>query len=1739
MEKKYDTDSYQYLCKTIIKKLGRTNAAHFYIILGSLMEMKIDSINIHKYFYLLKRLFSHISREMEDNEFDFFSKFVISLIPCYSQDLLNLFRFIFKTSKHLLTSYMIYGLFRNIYKENQYDQPTLELLILLFYRMNKPSFIRDKIVVQDTEELKGIRTIWNIAFGEVYARNYLCKLYSNSESSTNRIIFVQKCMKYMKATGGLQILLNFIHVIEDDLYKPFYRMDENKYNPDELCVGIKTKGSYMCEMRIPKNSKLRWLKERIAFEAKKDKTVVLSLNGINVDEKNFHIEENQKYHVDFGCKIRKTSIEYFPTTILSREDDFSEIEKMMHKKGSKAKAAYDVLNLVPTIEDELEIVNSDREETKWKEVFNKEKPYYTLYRINIIGNKLKDADKNWVKWFVQTGGARALLDYVFQEEKAPSIYSDDDDFIILLSVAKLLITKSKGLKHVVNEKLAKRVIQWALHPSSIIVLEILLLIVKEIEQIDLLLFINQKYFQILFQNCIFHSNHNIRRLIVSIIPAKKYYEQMISILPQSNNEMCDEYFSLLINMTQTIPNYMPEYETVRNCIINNFLMPSHSVIEQLEFKQPGLKFTTGIFTTMSIIAKRMKRIPYEVQLFDFILNNVVFNPLKFYKPINGMFETLDVIIQQNYELSSKILPKLSLNSKEVRKREEGEIKFDNLSPGLINLGATCYMNASIQQLFNVPEFRNQILKAHFEDEDQNIKSLQFLISKLMYFPTSYVDPSPFVLSWKWYDDEPVSIMTQQDAVEFIQALIDKISSKLPSIETIFQGSILHATDGLEVEYHSENIEPFITFPVDVKNMSSLEESIETILEPFMMTEENQYQTEENGKIDAKRTSRILKAPTVLIIQLKRFTYNVETEKSEKINSRFEYPFELDLAPIMKTDHRHVMYDLIGVENHIGDAGGGHYYSYVGRTKYEWYQFNDTRVEAFDQTKLLECTAGGIAKDESWCGQSFDITDNAYLLFYRKRNVETETHVSIDPSVLDELTSEIHDRITKHIIHDDIYTQFLLRIAQNSEDKQFVYQYLTETLQSQNLDTEFYLQILQTLSDNLKGENRLSDNFLSLSSLHTSYLLLNDDAKIRYQYAKIVSRAIDDANNTESYMKYILDVLPSSISHYENYDEIFQPLVHLLETKAVDNKEIIEALLYFLKEVLPNEDETIYECIKLNAIFDSLRLLCSTKDLMKKYADEILVSSFLSPLFLSQHNSISLSKLLLHFFEVKKKYFKKFIKEIKKDAMTQAYKGSTLSGYFSVIAAIKHNSTIKWIFQFLDGTELNYNLDFLKCFITRVPSMIKETTYLLIHYQQWVKLWLFSPSEKIRSFGCKLLYTNFPQFPPLGVEGCEDSVAHIDKLIKVAGVLAGSFTLLEQPLNEKYIDIMNWVLKRSKNVDALIDNSKNIIKTLIRLQDDLVLEFIAEHIRSEHSARFFKKTKIYRLMINNYKFNDFEALLQLTPPEHAGVLLDSPLFGKIIRVCFADGRQSKLFGNICLNCSDPGRVASELWYKSNFNANIGNRYYVDLSIELLENHPELAEIFSKLGCGNMVLKTALTTRNSELLLLLCAYIEARPKKIKEFVNDLLPKVKVMITSQSSISYKFMETIFPVTPEAKDLVIEIIQDGFAINVTNDHTQAIRLINSVCYNMEEEGKRKECLHLMIGELMKFDEINEPSHVFEALCHQIYKLLRDDDIEEKNDIKSFISDQLTLNHVPKGLAQLDAKVSNQDPTPFSDESS
>ncbi|KAK1397246.1 Ubiquitin carboxyl-terminal hydrolase [Heracleum sosnowskyi] len=116
--------------------------------------------------------------------------------------------------------------------------------------------------------------------------------------------------------------------------------------------------------------------------------------------------------------------------------------------------------------------------------------------------------------------------------------------------------------------------------------------------------------------------------------------------------------------------------------------------------------------------------------------------------------------------------------------------------------------------------------------------------------------------------------------------------------------------------------------------------------------------------EAKKKLDLWRLPEILVVHLKRFSYNRLFKN--KLEAYVDFPTEdFNLADyavnrMSEVSQGYVLYAII---NHYGGLGGGHYTAYVQQGNDKWYEFDDHRVYPVDEERIK--------------------TSAAYVLLYRR------------------------------------------------------------------------------------------------------------------------------------------------------------------------------------------------------------------------------------------------------------------------------------------------------------------------------------------------------------------------------------------------------------------------------------------------------------------------------------------------------------------------------------------------------------------------------------------------------------------------------------------------------------------------------------------------------------------------------------------------------------------------------------
>ena len=317
--------------------------------------------------------------------------------------------------------------------------------------------------------------------------------------------------------------------------------------------------------------------------------------------------------------------------------------------------------------------------------------------------------------------------------------------------------------------------------------------------------------------------------------------------------------------------------------------------------------------------------------------------------------------------------------------------------GLKNGGATCYMNAVLQQLFTMPGIAEYLLSIEDDSEDKDksvFYQLQNLFAHLKESKLEFYTPDGFWKAFRIAGIE-VNIREQQDAFDFFISLTDQIDeylkkkSKKPIFKNIFEGTFSNQFICKDCPHRYEREEAFYGLNLIIK-AGNLQDSLAQFVKDELLDGDNSYNCEKCGeKRSAIKRTCIKKLPKYLCIQLKRFDYDWELNRSLKFDDYFEFPRRIDIQPYMvenisktrdlpsieensqlntnnmevsyppstspsaksnlskkqsmnqQQQQQPIIYDLVGIIVHSGQANAGHYYSFIKSSQIDDNTSSDT------------------------------------------------------------------------------------------------------------------------------------------------------------------------------------------------------------------------------------------------------------------------------------------------------------------------------------------------------------------------------------------------------------------------------------------------------------------------------------------------------------------------------------------------------------------------------------------------------------------------------------------------------------------------------------------------------------------------------------------------------------------------------------------------------------------------------
>ncbi|ORY71585.1 uncharacterized protein BCR38DRAFT_331168 [Pseudomassariella vexata] len=288
--------------------------------------------------------------------------------------------------------------------------------------------------------------------------------------------------------------------------------------------------------------------------------------------------------------------------------------------------------------------------------------------------------------------------------------------------------------------------------------------------------------------------------------------------------------------------------------------------------------------------------------------------------------------------------------------------------GLKNQGATCYLNSLLQSLYFTNAFRKAVYQIPTA-EDESIANSAYTLQRLFYqlqTSNSAVGTNELTKSFGW---DTRHIFEQQDVQELSRKLIERMEERMKGTDAedalprMLSGKVKTYVSCIDVDYESSRIEDFWDIQLNVRGISTLQDSFKDYIQQETLDGENKYWAGDEFKYqDAHKGVIFTSFPEVLHLHLKRFEYDIQRDAMMKVNDRFEFPDTLDVAPYLEKGadmSEPWVYKLHGVLVHSGDLNAGHYYAFLKPNKDGWFhKFDDDKVTKATMRETLEENYGG-------------------------------------------------------------------------------------------------------------------------------------------------------------------------------------------------------------------------------------------------------------------------------------------------------------------------------------------------------------------------------------------------------------------------------------------------------------------------------------------------------------------------------------------------------------------------------------------------------------------------------------------------------------------------------------------------------------------------------------------------------------------------------------------------------------
>lgn len=1091
---------------------------------------------------------------------------------------------------------------------------------------------RNSVLLEGYEELKEIvmqadnAKVAQLAIGAVVSLHMKVNR-SNLVETWQRLI--EECLALLEARSQdfkavsrvLELLATFI----DD--RP--PVDDDTERTTLLYVKLSTYLEYH-KIWVDLNKPLACLRHQIANTFRiPAKEVRLTINSVRYNWLDDDLPLNSIKELTVVNVDRAVATEVTPKEVVAQNQRVLDtlFQLLSVSKASYSELAWNLLSSLPT---SLKIKNSfaklDRHISGYLDTSS---PHKLLYCMTILAELAKN--ETWSSSFVQAGGLEILMN-LFLETEFTEVELSFKYHCLMLGLLRRLVNQRDLMQNI--EKFLKRILASLLTIAHCCTLRtfgddskiavqaanylIKACLKRDTENVAQQLILSNQL-KLTIVKALLHSKSSEFSLAFSeVLHSLPIKEHLLNILVKNlkaalkSQEAIDAYFTTLSLSISGVRFSDRKLKSIVAKLIDTLhRRPSEKSSQERDV------IMHGAFKVLHVVLEDVELDNYE-EFLHFILHNCLFEvPLNTTlerppkcKNINTRQEAFLVLLSLcskplNLELVVNYLGQFhqdphwrtnktmdwQYSPAALEKSETGFV-------GLKNLGCTCYMNSTLQNLFMMPSFRAGIMDVR--TDDTMFKQLQFVLASLQHSDRQYINPKELCAAFTDWEGNPVNVNEQKDVFEFAITFMDKLEGLLKGspqehlISQHFGGLQANELIGKGTCIHrSKRDEAFVILPLDVKDKKSILESLSSFVEGEPLEGENAYQCDHcEAKVSALKRSCILHLPNVLILALRRFEFNYDTMQRVKLNDYCEFPIDLDMEPFTleglekdqseaesKHPEDYYRYKLKGVLIHMGTADSGHYYTYIqDRSSAKWIEFNDTIVRGFDPTDLSAEAFGGEEQHsyKSVGGQEVSANRekyrNAYMLFY-EREVLYKTRPNGDaPLERFEMPSVKVGDYSELVKLDNLrywrcrnsfspeYFDFVYRLSKSGQPKVFKFVmefFLTILVRSKERFklSEFYKFIINDLTQTQEHREWLLE-VLTVPPIAKEFFLDCPVLEVRRLLVGLVKVSVRDVSQetVRNCVARLLSILPKAKKPHSRY---FAQYFNVLAVVIAANPELVE------------------------------------------------------------------------------------------------------------------------------------------------------------------------------------------------------------------------------------------------------------------------------------------------------------------------------------------------------------------------------------------------------------------------------------------------------------------------------------------------------------------------------------------------------------------------------------------------------